>query len=843
MKLKYNESNIYKECDRRLAGGDGRPAIDIPGSRIVRSSSGFDSRISPNLSLSRHRFEQSKNSYNSINERPLERNSKELSFKGLNATKGAKHVTKGLKLFSENNEYKNYKKIISLVDDKFDLGMLSRLEDLKTTLPKRVFEKNGTSGTLVIKNKGVLPLVLDSMLYPVTKMPFEIADFVIENLRKLPKLKNSKVLKKAFDSNVLSTRRLTARKEDQINALKGVLEQVSGLQKKHTDSKILDKKIFELVQGFSDPKKGNYNTVHERALNRIVSGTIPAFYLANDAYNLSRYCDDNKDLADKEKKTRFNQELTRVGLTAYLQLVTLGGFTKLVNNTPWGAPLIATGTVLLSETSSRLGNGKPVGFISSEQAKKHNKKSGKNKTSTDENSTDKNFKYLGVTFKSASPNKVFASFSGLSVDVKNTSKSDNNKKEGYENKSKKKDGDIFNFNTLKKYVALSIAGGLALMSVKKISSISRIARKNAGKSSQYADIIEETSSKISKKYKNFFQKDYLIKKDKFNSLMQKLKDGGAEKIAVGYEELAKGHTGEVMNLGKVNKASKSFADIFVNVGKFVWSAAALPFNMARNVAGFVTSGKKVSQNKFVKSFRNFLNIKQKPETVLKDTDILRRAVIKLSKESKKLDSKGLAESAKKFYRASFNNQTKSSGSNVDLAKATKLVSSAATSAFLVTDNYNMVMLKSDGEDKKGANLKAKERVVQRISSLFYQMLFIDLFNTRFASTYHSSLMGMSAVTAVTTMCTENVSRASIGCPLGEKSREQIVELEKKNAERKGFAGKYFKFMTKLTGKKTIAASALKANEKNLADNKTKPASLTTEFKGLKEFEQFVHTQK
>ena len=57
-----------------------------------------------------------------------------------------------------------------------------------------------------------------------------------------------------------------------------------------------------------DPKSGNYNAVHERALTRIVTGFIPAFFLAMMHNNLSRICDDDAKAAEKEKKLRFNQE-------------------------------------------------------------------------------------------------------------------------------------------------------------------------------------------------------------------------------------------------------------------------------------------------------------------------------------------------------------------------------------------------------------------------------------------------------------------------------------------------------------------------------------------------------
>ena len=51
-----------------------------------------------------------------------------------------------------------------------------------------------------------------------------------------------------------------------------------------------------------DPRTGNYDTKHERALCRMVSGLPPAIMLATDAYNLSRMMDDDPAAAKKKRK-------------------------------------------------------------------------------------------------------------------------------------------------------------------------------------------------------------------------------------------------------------------------------------------------------------------------------------------------------------------------------------------------------------------------------------------------------------------------------------------------------------------------------------------------------------
>lgn len=173
---------------------------------------------------------------------------------------------------------------------------------------------------------------------------------------------------------------------------------------------------------------------------------------------------------------------------------------------------------------------------------------------------------------------------------------------------------------------------------------------------------------------------------------------------------------------------------------------------------------------------------------------------------------------------SFNGVTQSSNKNTELAMMTKLASSAVTSAFLVADNYNMVMLKSDGEDKEGAKEKANERIVQRLSALFYQTMLINWFNSTFRSTYNSSLKGMASVAIPNTLTTELLTRTSIGMPVGRKSMEELQAIDEKNENRTGILGKYFKFMRLLTGKKPLKDRL----PKDKAEANTKVSATVTE---------------
>ncbi len=313
---------------------------------------------------------------------------------------------------------------------------------------------------------------------------------------------------------------------------------------------------------------------------------------------------------------------------------------------------------------------------------------------------------------------------------------------------------------------------------------------------------------------------------------------------------------------QIETKAKPFVDIITQPFKFIMSAMKLPFkltssliklivspvekkaakaalgeaelsNVEKNIHKAVTeifgekqakSGK-ISQTVFVNAMEQ---LEKKTMPYRKAEAAYKEALVngKTQEETAKL--KDNLEKAKKklmiyvntAVEKSFNGVTQSNNKNTDLAMMSKIASSTVTSAFLVADNYNMVMMKSDGEDKEGAKEKANERIVQRLSALFYQTMFINWFNATFKTTYNSSLKGMTAVAIPNTLTTEIITRKSIGMPVGRKTKEQLDEIDEKNESRTGFLGKYFKFMRLLTGKKPLKDRLPKEETKSTQNNPT-----------------------
>ncbi len=778
-------------------------------------------------SLAVSSFSQNNSFYS---KRPLNQYSKELSFKGLSLSN----------VVVKDSE-KVLKKVGSILGDTFE----SKFNELSKTYSSRIL-RDGKEVTFV--RKSMFQMVGESLAYPFVQMPFDLADFGLKMMKKVPFLKNA--AESMYNSSLLTKKRNALAKEEDFNAVMGMFEQLSKKMDGTKNENDVDSWVLSTFQKYFDPKTGKYNSVHERSLNRIVSGMIPAFFLANDAYNLSRFCDDNPEMADKEHKTRFKQELSRVGITAYIQLVILGGLTKFVNSSLMGTALSSTIPVLIAETSSRLANGKSITFISKEKAKEMAQEQGviSIDTTKEQNVEDLIYKYypMPVAFSSKSE-KTFMAFKGVDNFGKTFSaKAPENvvkqtadivgritKKRDIENRKNKKEG-LVTFDMIKKAMIASIAIGFGVKGIRKNKTVDKAFNTFFG-------YFKESYNKLVKQ-------DFFIKKSEFAAINKQLRESNFNEIATQFEKIMQIHDedlttltkllqdmlnssdfksvvaknstylkkhnlnpltlskstvkseydllsqmgNDVYRLGKIDRKFKPAVDFVIAPFKFMWATVKFPYTIVNNLVSLVVKDKKVK--------------------TISAIDTLTKSMVDLQSKAKATPQE-FEKYIKTAMCSSFNNVSKSDYSNADLGKLTKLFASTVTTWFLIADDYNMVMMKSLGEDESGASLKAKERFQQRITGIFYQTLFIDLFNNTFRKIYHTSLLGMSAVTGTCTAVCEVFTRKSIGKPVGRMSRDEINELEYRNTHAPGLKGKYFRFMTDLTGKKAVSEDANKKRAK------------------------------
>ena len=749
----------------------------------------------------------SQNSYPQNNnqdiKRPLNTNHHDLSFEGLSFMP---RLYKPLEKTYSKKEFLEFtRKYLG------DMGE-ELLENVTIVHRKRTNKLISMDGDNITIHKKTIPhLAWDGILYPFKILPGDVLNGLVEMAGKIPVLKgwSEKTLKLPMFKNI----RQRSKIDKKVNSLVGMItyrenklkDAIEGYKKVHgiaPDEKAIEQikadveknmqsSVFQTITKPFDYKTGNYDTKHERALNRLVSGLPPAIFLANDAYNLSRMMDDDPKAAEKERKTRFKQETSRILTSGYLTLITMGAFQKFINKSKFGIVLTTGITVLVTEMFSRLSNGKHITRLTPEQARKINEK---------EHAPEAQIKPVD--------NKGQISSTGSPAQK--------------DDKIKEQQKPLLSFDTLMKASAGVLAAGYAIKGFKNIPAIKNAALKffenmDADKLNKLGINKEKLSLDNAVKtfedkviyrpftqfYKNITSTAYHVAPAKFDATIMVLRKNGYTQLADQYEKVGKSAIKnidgkEFLDLGSRDKMFKVFGkDVsvkpFVNFViapfKFMWNTVTLPYWMVDEKIGNL--------------FR-----KAKPKSKPKDIDALATSFDKISKKAQafangKMTSEQFEDFIKINMTNAFNRDSMSNVSNAELSNLAKTAASVATIWFLMTDNYNMVMLKSNGNDKDGANTKFKERFVQEGSRLFYQTLLIDLFNSTFRNSYNASLLGMSWVTLADTTLGEILTRSSVGIPVKAHTRDELIDIETKQNNSTGFTRKYYNFMQRLTGKRSI----------------------------------------
>lgn len=217
------------------------------------------------------------------------------------------------------------------------------------------------SKKVTIKQNAISKDLFNAILYPVKGLPVDLLEsFLLRAKKRFPK---SKTINKLLSSNLIKKRQQERKILSKKVAIGGCLDSMS----------MSDNDIFKIGQNRLNPIISNYSSDKERAVSRLASGLVPAVFFANDAYNQSMMINNNKQEAKLEKKRRFKQEVSRIGIMSYAQFVVLGALSKYVNKNAFASLATTTGIVVGTEMASRLIAHKPVTFIK-----------GKNETKKDE---------------------------------------------------------------------------------------------------------------------------------------------------------------------------------------------------------------------------------------------------------------------------------------------------------------------------------------------------------------------------------------------------------------------------------------------------------------------------
>lgn len=662
-----------------------------------------------------------KSSFNKIKRRPLESSMHDVSFKGLSTIKVSDAVKKFGEEFGESAASNFKEKIIKA-----------------SSIKNSGISIQNDQATFV--NKNLAQRFVDLLKYPVVEMPLDMANSTLGLLRKIG-LKDSKIVSNLHDSKILSNRRAFKENTSEIASFQHYFELAGS-----------NKKAFADAHNRFSPDVSNYDSTIERTLTRVVTGSIPAFFLANDAYNLSIYMNNNKELAKKEKKRRFNQEVARIGITAGATFAVLRLFSKQSNASGMATVYLMSGLTFVSEIIGRKLAGTPVLPLNEKGAKRYAKKQGK----TPQSQEDKK-------------NQQIKTDASSSTDVKKV-----------ETEKAKDKGGLTIKNVLKAMGAMAVVG----LGIEKASSIKSV---------------KTALADLNKKYTGLYLKDYNISRGEFDKLTKKLDENGFDKIAQKYRNIIKDQKGETLNLGKVDSRAKKIIihNAITFPIRFAYDVLMLPYNgIAKPIFGMLAKGfKKVSNSSEASA-----PAKDAKKEADKELQILKNSIQYLKRINDKPDFK---ERINKSILASLDNETKSNYSNADLSVIIKNTMSAITSGFLIADNYNLVMIDSGGKDKNLAEQKAKERTIQRTMRIVYGAFLIKFLNGIFAGPYNASLLGAQAVNSLYTISTETLERTSVGLPLTESTRAEMQKKDKANLNAGGFRGGYYKLMAKLTGKKPM----------------------------------------
>lgn len=749
-------------------------------------------------------FMSSKNSLNNT-ERPLKSNQNDLSFKGLSfkgenkpkkkddkmkpllATVGVLAAT-GLALrfaprYKEAGKFKvseflefaekhmgvikkDSKNPDAIINSSIAEELFESVRDSKLT--KDLVKVDGDNVTFY--KKTIPQLIWDGLIYPFKILPADILNGSVELLGKIKTFKGwaEKTLEKPMFKNIRQRSKIDAK----VNSLRGLFKTAQDLKGK-TEEEISSAMFQRSVKMF-DPGTGNYDTKHERSLNRLVSGLPPAIFLANDAYNLSRMMDDDGKAATEEQKVRFKQEMARIGFNAYITLVTLGALNKYINNSKMGIMLMTGLTTLTTEAFSRVINGKHITRLTPEEARRENEKN---------HAPEAQIK-PDLSFKAADKPK-----------------------------DEKQQKPLLTFNSAMKAIGLIIAGGFAAKGLRKISAVDNGWKKFSG----YFKNLYNDATQI---------KDYRIPQEKLNQITKVLEENGFTKLAEKYKDVAKNAVNPdgTISLGVKDKKTKPLVDFFLAPFRFIWKYGSMPYKFVDDaIQSFGKKAPKAGRKK------------------VEDISALAKSIDNIGREAtkKNFTPEQFQSYVKDNILKAFNVDTMSNVSNSELSNLAKTAALAATIWFLMTDNYNMVMLKSNGNDVEGAKTKFTERFVQEGSRLFYQTLLIDLFNSTFKSQYNKSLFGMSWITLTNTTMGEWLTRKSVGVPVGTHTRDQLIELENKQENATGLERKYYDFMKRLTGKRSIKTYEVDKKEQPVAESQPVIQNQEINFTNKNIFKQMI----
>ena len=511
-----------------------------------------------------------------------------------------------------------------------------------------------------IKEKNMSLNLINSALYPIKDLPIELFESFLLKLKKIAPKSNK--INSLLNSKIIKQHKLKTSSQANESAISNCLQKMT----------LSDNEIFELGQHRLNPMVSNYSSEKERAVNRLSSGIVPAIFFANDAYNQSIMVNDNKSEAKIEKKSRFKQEVARIGIMAYAQYVILGACSKFVNKSPLASIMITTGIVGATEILSRILAKKPVTFA--QPKSKDNEDHPIVDIANDKSTTKHYSKLLKIT-----------------------------------------------------------------SSILALGAIATVAKKSP--------LAKKIMPQIKQSYNNLITKNSHLSKKEFETIMNKLEDSGFENMAKNYRNIASKQNSNNIYIGRQNKKilHPIIDSIIMPPLKGIYNLATLPFRA-------ITKEKIIS----------------KPET--------KTGLESLSYIKSIMNRKDFSKKLNKKILSSFDTKTKATYSNHNVASYSKITTSAVSTYFITADSYNMVT-KNENNKEKAKNI-SKHVLLQRGVNIGLGAYIMTALTNTFKIKYNRSLYGVAMIAGAFGLLNEGISRALVGIPLTEKTKEEQIKLKK-----------------------------------------------------------------
>lgn len=578
-------------------------------------------------------------------------------------------------------------------------------------------------------------------------------------------------------------------------------------------------KIFSDTIGSNITRvKKNYESRDERTLNRVATSIVSALYSGADFYNISMLQKDDKNEASKAQKRRLRQELTRMGLSAAFTFLTLGVFDRYTKKNIWLNASVIAGSTLLSEILSRIFSKTPLIPLTSKEAAKISQKR--------KNSPEERQK---ITFRANLKNEQeeFRSLLKSTPTLEESSKKLENKELEPKKHKKSKLFRIFMsaFALANVFFILSKLSKGELKANKIKKEFYDMYKDNILNNDITAEVVEQ-AKQAAKKIKED-NAGRLIKLPSFGSIKDLITK---RKVEVNLDELASklellkntqdgqkisntldiylNHIQKLKDEGKNVVSSK--VDIPVVSG--LYSGITKIFNTIGTILTAPSRLLFACLNKDYKdSNKLFDEVMQEVKPNYNKELVQLAHICELDKKSKlheifkskpRKDSTMIDIIQKRARNVEVGAETS------ELANISRTMVTAITTYFFVNDYRNSVLIESGGKDTEGAKEETRERLMHKLSNFIINGTLMNTFNTIFKSVLNKSLLGATVVAAATETTNEFLVRKSICQPIGmKKSKQEIIDYEEKQMNKKGFMGWWSRTFKKITGKKSLTQKA------------------------------------